>query len=49
MSEIDLVRLNFSPEALGVLNVILALVLFGVALDMRVSDFRASPPRRARR
>ena len=47
MSEIDLVRLNFSPEALGVLNVILALVLFGVALDMRVSDFRgvAAAPR----
>ncbi|HMN64306.1 MAG TPA: bile acid:sodium symporter family protein [Burkholderiaceae bacterium] len=39
MTEIDLVRLNFSPESLTALNVILALVLFGVALDMKVSDF----------
>lgn len=47
MSEIDLVRLNFSPQSLGVLNAILALVLFGVALDMRVSDFKgiAGAPR----
>jgi len=41
MSEIDLVRLNFSPQSLAVLNGILALVLFGVALDMKVSDFKA--------
>src|SRR5690606_3723072 len=47
MSEIDLVRLNFSPQSLGVLNAILALVLFGVALDMKVSDFKGvrSAPR----
>jgi len=40
MTEIDLVRLNFSPQSLAVLNGIVALVLFGVALDMKVSDFR---------
>ncbi|MBX3589695.1 MAG: bile acid:sodium symporter family protein [Burkholderiaceae bacterium] len=47
MSEIDLVRLNFSPASLTALNAILALVLFGVALDMKVSDFKgiASAPR----
>ncbi len=47
MTEIDLVRLNFSPASLTALNVILALVLFGVALDMRISDFKgiASAPR----
>lgn len=39
MSEIDAVRLNFNPASLVALNVILALVLFGVALDMKWSDF----------
>ncbi|MCC7058878.1 MAG: bile acid:sodium symporter family protein [Burkholderiaceae bacterium] len=47
MSEIDLVRLNFSPQSLTALNIVLALVLFGVALDMKPSDFKgiASAPR----
>jgi BASS family bile acid:Na+ symporter len=40
MHEIDAVRLNFNPQSLVALNVILALVLFGVALDMKVSDFK---------
>jgi BASS family bile acid:Na+ symporter len=40
MNELDAVRLNFSPESLVALDAILAFVLFGVALDMRVSDFR---------
>jgi BASS family bile acid:Na+ symporter len=40
MSEIDLVRLNFTPASLTALNVILALVLFGVALDMKPADFK---------
>ena len=39
MSEIDAVRLNFNPGSLILLNFILAFVLFGVALDMKVSDF----------
>jgi len=39
MTEIDAVRLNFNPASLVALNVILALVLFGVALDMKWSDF----------
>jgi BASS family bile acid:Na+ symporter len=39
MGEIDAVRLNFNPASLAALNVILALVLFGVALDMKWSDF----------
>jgi BASS family bile acid:Na+ symporter len=41
MSEIDLVRLNFNPQSLWALNVIIGLVMFGVALDLKVSDFRA--------
>jgi BASS family bile acid:Na+ symporter len=40
VNEIDAVRLNFSPESLVALDVILAFVLFGVALDMRVQDFK---------
>ncbi len=40
MSEIDLVRLNFNPQSLIALNVILGLVMFGVALDLRIADFR---------
>jgi BASS family bile acid:Na+ symporter len=47
VSEIDAIRLNFTPESLILLDVILALVLFGVALDMKVDDFRgvATAPR----
>lgn len=30
----DTVRLNFSPESLGVLNAVLALIMFGIALDL---------------
>lgn len=40
MTEIDAVRLNFSPESLVALNVILAFVMFGVALDMKLEDFK---------
>ncbi len=40
MNELDAVRLHFSPESLVALDVILAFVLFGVALDMRVADFK---------
>ena len=37
--DIDAVRLNFNPASLVALNAILAFVLFGVALYMKVSDF----------
>jgi BASS family bile acid:Na+ symporter len=40
MSEIDAVRLHFTPASLVALDVVLAFVLFGVALDMKVEDFR---------
>ena len=41
MSDIDAIRLNFSPESLMLLNAILSIVMFSIALDLRVSDFRA--------
>jgi bile acid:Na+ symporter, BASS family len=39
MSEIDAVRLNFSNDSLWVLNLILAAIMFGIALDLKVEDF----------
>ncbi len=47
MSGIDAIRLNFTPESLIALDVILAFVLFGVALDMKFADFKGivSAPR----
>ena len=40
MSEIDAVRLNFSPQNLLLLNVSLGIIMFGVALNLTVDDFR---------
>lgn len=40
MTAVDQVQLNFNPAALATLNWILAVVMFGVALDLRVDDFR---------
>jgi bile acid:Na+ symporter, BASS family len=47
MNAIDAVHLNFTPGSLIALDVILAFVLFGVALDMKVEDFKGivSAPR----
>lgn len=39
-TDLDAVRLNFSPEGLTALNVVLALVMFGIALDLDMSGFR---------
>jgi BASS family bile acid:Na+ symporter len=41
VNAIDLVRLNFNPQSLWALNFIIGLVMFGVALDLKASDFRA--------
>lgn len=41
MTDLDAVRLNFSPESLTLLNAILAVVMFSIALDLKPSDFRA--------
>ncbi|MEQ8304429.1 MAG: bile acid:sodium symporter family protein [Cyclobacteriaceae bacterium] len=37
---IDSVRLNFSPDSLWVLNLCLAVIMFGISLDISVDDFR---------
>ena len=37
---LDNVKLNFSPNSLVVMNIILAFVMFGIALRINVADFR---------
>ena len=40
MEAVDQVQLNFNSATLAVLNVLIGLIMFGVALDIRVDDFR---------
>jgi len=40
MNDIDGVMLNFSPASLQLLNGILAIVMFSIALDLRMGDFK---------
>ncbi|MGB6118015.1 MAG: bile acid:sodium symporter family protein [Mesorhizobium sp.] len=40
MTDIDDIVLNFSPASLTLLNVILCLVMFSIALDLKADDFR---------
>ena len=40
MLPVDEIRLNFNPASLVVLNVVLGFLMFGIALDTRVADFR---------
>jgi BASS family bile acid:Na+ symporter len=40
MVPIDQVHLSFNPQTLSVLNAVLGLVMFGVALELRVEDFK---------
>lgn len=39
MHPIDAIKVNFNPDQLLLLNLCLAFLMFGVALDIRVSDF----------
>lgn len=38
--DIDQVRLNFSPQSLQMLNIVVAVIMFGVALDIQPKDFK---------
>jgi bile acid:Na+ symporter, BASS family len=40
MLPVDEIRLNFNPASLVILNVVLGFLMFGIALDTRVADFR---------
>ena len=37
---LDQIRLHFNPQSLLILNLVLALIMFGVALDLKLADFR---------
>ena len=37
---LDTVALNFSPTSMTVLNAVLAVVMFSIAIDLKLSDFR---------
>jgi BASS family bile acid:Na+ symporter len=37
---IDQVQLNFNPTSLMIMNIAIAFIMFGVALDLRVADFK---------
>jgi len=40
MVDIDAIRINFNPDQLFVLNICLAFLMFGVALDIKLVDFK---------
>ncbi len=40
MGPVDQVQLNFNPATLALLNILIGLIMFGVALDIRVDDFK---------
>ena len=40
MTDIDLIRLNFNPQTLLLLNCVLGLVMFGVSLELKAADFK---------
>ena len=42
MVDIDLVRLNFNPQTLFLLNCVLGFVMFGVSLELKAEDFSAA-------
>jgi bile acid:Na+ symporter, BASS family len=42
VADIDLVRLNFNPQTLLLLNLVLGLVMYGVSLELKAEDFRAA-------
>jgi BASS family bile acid:Na+ symporter len=37
---VDQIRLNFNPQGLFVLNAVIGLMMFGMALDIKVEDFK---------
>jgi len=39
-SQIDQIRLNFNPQSLTALNVLIGLMMLGMALDIKLDDFR---------
>lgn len=40
MAAVDLVRLNFNPQGLFIINAAIGLMMLGVALELKVADFK---------
>lgn len=40
MQEIDSIRLNFNSDSLFLLNICLAVIMFGIALEVKLGDFK---------
>ena len=40
LEALDTIRLNFSPESLHMLNIALAVIMFGVALEIKLHHFK---------
>ena len=38
--DIDTIKINFDTESLWMLNIALAIIMFGVALDIKIDDFK---------
>ena len=38
--QIDDIKINFDTEALWILNIALAIIMFGIALDIKIEDFK---------
>jgi BASS family bile acid:Na+ symporter len=40
VNELDQIRINFNPNELFTLNIVLAIIMFGIALDITTADFK---------
>jgi len=40
ITDIDSIKINFSTDALWMLNIALAIIMFGVSLDIKIEDFK---------
>ena len=40
MNELDQIKINFNHDELFTLNVVLAIIMFGIALDITTEDFK---------
>ncbi len=40
LSVLDSIRLNFSPSGLTIMNITLAIIMFGIALDLKLEQFK---------
>ena len=39
-AELDAIKISFNPDTVWVVNLIIAVIMFGVALDLKAEDFK---------